>query len=202
MKRFLIALLFLSRTLAQPQPTPENDPIGQHLFAPELVLQYQQEIGLTDKQRAAVMSEIERLQTIGSETPEKSLVARDHLTELLKKEHVDEEAVLAAIEVLQANEAKQSRQQVNCLLRIKNLLTPEQQKKLTDFKKKGPAQFPPPALKEKMDHLQERIQDWVGAGHDPLPISELMQDFEPLLKSGKLKEADALVDRALKMTQP
>jgi Spy/CpxP family protein refolding chaperone len=203
MKTFLIGfLLLLVRAIAQPHSPNNNDPLAQHLFPPELVLQYQEEIGLTDKQRTAVMSEIEQLQTIGSEAPGKSVAHRDRLVELLKKEQVDEEAVLTALESLQTDDAKRARKQVNCLLHIKNLLTPDQQKKLNEFKKKGPAQFPPPALKQKLDHLQERIQDWVGAGHDPLPISELMQDFEPLLKSGKLKEADALVDRAIKLTQP
>jgi hypothetical protein len=34
-------------------------------------------------------------------------------------------------------------------------------------------------------------------GRDPSRIGEIMQSFEPLLKSGKLAEAEAVLDRAL-----
>jgi hypothetical protein len=87
------------------------------------------------------------------------------------------------------------------LIQIKNQLSPEQQARLVEFRKRGPAQFPPPSLKEKLDLLQSKVQNWVGAGHDPVPVSELMQNFEPLLRDGKLKEADALVTRALKLVE-
>ena len=202
MKRFLAAFLFVVGAFAQPASPVNPDPVARHLFAPELVLQYQEEIGLTDKQRASLMTAAEELQTTAAETQERSLARRDKLADLLKKEHVDEEAALAELDSFLREEAKRTHKQVSFLIYLKNLLTPEQQAKLAEFKKKGPAQFPPPALKEKMDRLQEQIQDWVAAGHDPVRISELMQGFEPLLRSGKLKEADALVTRALKLTEP
>jgi len=198
----LIVGYFSVATKAQPASPANHDPVAQHLFAPELVLQYQEEIGLTDKQRASIMAAVEELQTSAAETQDRSLARRDKLADLLKKEHVDEEEVLVELDSFLREETKQTHKQVSFLLHVKNLLTPQQQAKLAEFKKKGPAQFPPPALKEKMDRLQEQIQDWVAAGHDPVQISELMQGFEPLLRSGKLKEADALVTRALKLTEP
>ena len=201
MKRFLLAFLFAIRALAQTSSPGNNDPIAQHLFAPDLVLQYQEEIGLTDKQRVGVMAAIEKLQEVTGDAQESFLERRDKLSALLKQEHVDAGAALAELDSFLREQAKQTHQQVNCLLQIKNLLTPEQQAQLTEFKKRGPAQFPPPALKEKVDRLQEKIQDWVAAGHDPVRVSELMQDFEPLLRKGKLKEADALVTHALKLTE-
>jgi gluconolactonase len=65
---------------------------------------------------------------------------------------------------------------------------------------------PPPANPEetaqriqgKIQKLQEGIQKWQSEGKDPSPIGQIMQEFGPLIESGKLKEAEAILDKALK----
>ena len=53
MKGLLIICLglFVSQAFAQEKQSNNEDPFARYLFSPELVLQYQEEIALTDKQR-------------------------------------------------------------------------------------------------------------------------------------------------------
>ena len=54
-------------------------------------------------------------------------------------------------------------------------------------------------LQGKLQNVQEGVQRWQNNGRDPSTIAEAMQEFEPLMKQGKLKDAEALLDRALKL---
>ena len=58
---------------------------------------------------------------------------------------------------------------------------------------------PPPSLRVKMQRLQALFERKQQAGADLQPVGELMQDFEPLMQQQKFTEAEALVDRALKL---
>lgn len=52
-------------------------------------------------------------------------------------------------------------------------------------------------LQGKMERIQAGAQGWIREGRDPSPIKELMDTFEPLVKKGKLMEAEKALDRAL-----
>ena len=54
-------------------------------------------------------------------------------------------------------------------------------------------------FKEKMQKVQEGVQRWMDEGRNPSEIGEMMQQFEPLIKERKFKEADELLDQALKL---
>ena len=47
--------------------------------------------------------------------------------------------------------------------------------------------------------VQDGVQRWQNDGRDPSSVAEIMQEFEPFMKDGKHKEAEALLDRALKL---
>jgi hypothetical protein len=63
----------------------------------------------------------------------------------------------------------------------------------------APAATPPVSLQEKMQRLQALFNQREQKGADLRPVGELMQDFEPLMQQEKFSEAEALVDRALKL---
>jgi hypothetical protein len=54
-------------------------------------------------------------------------------------------------------------------------------------------------LRRKMQRLQRGIQRWQQAGKSPAPIGKIMQQFGPLMKAGKIDEANKVLDRALKL---
>ena len=54
-------------------------------------------------------------------------------------------------------------------------------------------------LQRKMQQVQAGVQKWQQEGRDPSRVGEIMQGFEPLMREGRLQEAEAVLDRALKL---
>lgn len=62
-----------------------------------------------------------------------------------------------------------------------------------------PSAAPPQSLQQKMRRLHDLVEKRQEEGADLQPVGELMQGFEPLRQERKFSEAEALVDRALKL---
>lgn len=173
------------------------DPMVENLFPPELILQRQYEIGLTAEKRESIMARVqqtqERLQGLQPQL-EKEL---ETLQSLLKKQPVDMKEALAQLEKVASREQPIRRAHIELMIALKNTLTVEQQAKLQELKRKGVSEPPFAVLGQKVDQIKAGVDGWQNAGRDPSAIAEMMQGFEPLMKEGKLKEAEALLDRAL-----
>src|SRR6195256_4521943 len=115
---------------------PDQDPIGQSFFAPELVIQHQEMIGLSGGQKEYFKTEIRQAQLKFTELQWKLQDEMEKLVTLAKQPHVDEQQILAQLEKLLAAEREVKREQVTLLVRIKNKLTPEQQGKLLEIRSK------------------------------------------------------------------
>jgi Spy/CpxP family protein refolding chaperone len=115
---------------------PDQDPIGQSFFAPELVIQHQEAIGLSAEQKDFFKAEIRQAQLKFTELQWKLQDEMEKLIGLVKQPHVDEQQVLGQLEKVLAAEREIKREQVTLLVRIKNRLTPEQQGKLADLRGK------------------------------------------------------------------
>ena len=129
------ALLLLTAGAGRGQQ-PDQDPIGQSFFAPELVMQNQEAIGLSGEQKEYLKSEIRQAQLKFTELQWKLQDEMEKLVALVKQPRVDEQQVLAQLEKLLAAEREVKREQVTLLVRIKNKLTAEQQAKLLDLRSK------------------------------------------------------------------
>jgi len=116
---------------------PDQDPIGQNFFAPELVIQHQEAIGLTAEQKDSLKTEIRQAQLKFTELQWKLQDEMEKLLALIKQSHVDEQQVLSQVDKVLAAEREVKREQVTLLVRIKNKLTPEQQDKLAGLRSKG-----------------------------------------------------------------
>jgi len=128
----LLALLAAPMVGRAQQPGP--DPFAGNLFSPELVMQHQQEIGLTDQQRATITAEITKAQQRATEVAWKLQKELADLAALTKQDPVDEQAVLQVLERVLNAERDVKRAQVLLLVRIKNTLTPEQRARLKEFR--------------------------------------------------------------------
>src|SRR5713101_4547937 len=113
---------------------PDQDPIGQSFFAPELVIQHQEAIGLSAEQKEYFKSEIRQAQLKFTELQWKLQDEMEKLIALAKQPHVDEQQILAQLEKVLAAEREIKKEQVTLLVRIKNKLTPEQQGKLAELR--------------------------------------------------------------------
>lgn len=130
------ALLFLCAGLVRAQQ-PDQDPIGQNFFAPDLVIQHQEEIGLSDEQKTYLKTEIRQAQVKFTEWQWKLQDEVEKMASLVKQPHVEEADVLAQLEKVLSMEREIKRAQVTLLVRIKNKLTPEQQAKLVEIRSKS-----------------------------------------------------------------
>src|SRR6266849_4748415 len=129
------ALLFLAAGAARGQQ-PDQDPIGHSFFAPELVMQHQEAIGLSAEQKDYLKTEIRAAQLKFTEWQWKLQDEMEKLVAQVRQPRVDEQQALAQLEKVLATEREIKRQQVTLLVRIKNKLTPEQQAKLSDLRTK------------------------------------------------------------------
>src|SRR6266550_8580272 len=130
-----ICVIFLFAAGAIRAQQPDQDLIGQSLFAPELVIQHQEAIGLSAEQKDYFKTEIRQAQLKFTELQWKLQDEMEKLVVLVKQPRVDEQQVLAQLEKLLAAEREVKREQVTLLVRIKNKLTPEQQGKLAELRK-------------------------------------------------------------------
>jgi Spy/CpxP family protein refolding chaperone len=185
---------------------PPADPLGENLFPPELVMQFGGAIGLTAEQRQAIQSELEKAGPKFEKLNQQIEPEKTALAALLKKERVDLEAALTRSDKIKDLEREMWRTQLSLLIDIKNRLTPEQQTRLQELKKRegpggdfGPG--PPPAIQEKMDQLQEGLRRWQRDGRDPSAVEQAMRKFDPLMQAGQFDEAERVLDKALQLLE-
>jgi Spy/CpxP family protein refolding chaperone len=128
----LILLSFVSvGAFAQQQaPQPDNDPIGRYLIPPELVMTQSEQIGLTDKQRTTIKSEIQKMQTKFIDAQWDLQEQTGKMMQLLQQSPVDETKVLEQADRIMALEREIKRAHLALLIRIRNALTAEQIAKL------------------------------------------------------------------------
>ena len=130
--RYAILLLLIAAPLAAQEPEPE---FAKYLFPPELVMQHQQNLRLTPEQRTAITQGIRDLQLKVVDLQWKMQDEAQKLTELVEGARVDEAQTLAQVDRVLGIEREIKRAHMALLVRIKNLLTPEQQDALRNAKR-------------------------------------------------------------------
>ena len=97
-------------------------------------MQHQSEIGLQDSQRASLTSAIQQAQGKFMDTQWKLSAEGEKMGRLLQGTQVDETAVLDEVDRILNMEREIKKAQISLMVRIKNTLTAEQQKKLADIR--------------------------------------------------------------------
>ena len=140
-KKFCIIAAWLALSaLPLGAQQPQNDPLGEYLFPPELVMQHQQAIGLNEEQKSFIKAEIRKAQTRFTDLQWQLQEEMEKMVALIKESRVDEQQVLAQLEKILALEREIKRTHLGLVIRIKNKLTSEQQAQLQAIKKKMPGQ--------------------------------------------------------------
>ena len=140
MKTRIVVLLLLhlaGSVRSWGQPPPGEDPIAKNVFPPELVMKYSQEIGLDDRQRAAVKDNVQSVQSKFLDLQWDLQEESQKMVRLLQAQPVNEAAVLAEVDKVLALEREIKRAQISLLVKIKNLLTEPQQAKLQELRRRG-----------------------------------------------------------------
>jgi Spy/CpxP family protein refolding chaperone len=106
------------------------DPIASRLFPPELVMEHQNEIGLTVAQRDAMTKEIVLAQRDLTRLQWDMQSEKEKLVKALDSDQVDEAAANASAARVMDLETKIKSRHLAMLIHVKNGLTPEQERRL------------------------------------------------------------------------
>lgn len=139
MKRLLgigLGMLLAVGALAEMTPPPD-DPFAAYLFPPERVMGHAMEIGLDDAQKTAIKGEVQKVQNRFTDLQFELQGESERMVRLLQEKPVDETKVLAQVDRILALEKDIKKMQISLLVRIKNILTPAQQAKLSEIQKAG-----------------------------------------------------------------
>ena len=130
----MLLLLALSIPAAAAEsPSPGDDPLARYLFPPERVMGHAQEIGLDDTQRTAIRKEVQKAQSKFLDLQFDIQTEMETMVRLVQQSRVDEPKVLAQLDRVLSLEKEIKKTQISLLVRIKNILTPAQQAKLSEM---------------------------------------------------------------------
>jgi Spy/CpxP family protein refolding chaperone len=135
----LVALaVFGAAASAQTPPPAGTDEIAQNLFAPDLLIKYRQEIGLDATQSQSLKELVQKAQSRFLDLQWDMQAEAGKLAQLLRASRIDESAAIAQADKVLGMEREVKKAQLSLLIRIKNLLTPAQQDKLTELRRNNP----------------------------------------------------------------
>src|SRR5713226_9815383 len=117
---------------------PGADPIGSKLFPPELIMGHQEELGVEEAQRTAILKEIEKTQSQVLQLQWQMQAAMEQLARALDAPKIDESKALAQADRLMTMERDVKRTHLGMLIRIRNLLAASQRAKLAERRAKSP----------------------------------------------------------------
>jgi Spy/CpxP family protein refolding chaperone len=131
----LLTLTLFAAVRAPAEPTPGDDPIGRLLFPPDKVLGHAQELGLDEAQRKSIRAELQKAQPRFLDLQLDLQAEVEKMTQVLQEKPVDEAKVMTQLDRILALEKEAKKAQISLLVRIRNLLTPGQQTKMSALQK-------------------------------------------------------------------
>jgi Spy/CpxP family protein refolding chaperone len=132
---FVAVVACAASLFAQQHPPQDQDPIGRHLFPPELIMARSQDIGLQEKQRAVIKTEIQKAQAKFIDLQWDMKERSEKMERLLDQSPADEAKILEQADRVMGLEREIKRTQLTLLIRIKNSLTAEQVAKLETIRR-------------------------------------------------------------------
>ena len=130
MQALAVLMLVVTAAAAGQQPPreqPAPDPFAGNLFPPELIMQNQAGLSLTEQQRSAMMAEIQRTQNQAASVQWRLQANMERLGAIMHQPKIDESQALVQLDSVLALEREMKRAQITLLVRLKNQLTAEQQ---------------------------------------------------------------------------
>ena len=207
MKTILITMLSLGSALTLGAQEPKGqDPLANHLFPPQFIMEHAEGLGLTGEQQEAIRDAVESVhpkisaKSAGIQKETKALV------ELLAGAKVDRAAALAQLGKLSGIEAEAKALHFGLLIEVRNQLSEDQLKQLRRAHRQRELQGSPKKrhalekrLHGKVERIQKEVQRRAENNDPPHEVAELMNQVATLMQAGRVDEAEAVMDKALKM---
>jgi len=112
------------------KPPPPPDPLGDSIFPPDMIMQHQRELSLTDDQKTFMRAEIQRTTTRFNELQWQLQDQMEALHETVKSNSINEQLALTQLDKVLESEREIKRLHMELAIRLKNKLTADQQMKL------------------------------------------------------------------------
>lgn len=123
-------LIGVAPAAAQGVAGQEADPFATVLFPPELIMEHARAIRLNDEQRATITRHIEQLQSRAVRMQWQLKEQVQQLRETLARPRVDQDRAIDQLNRVLETEKNIKQAHLEMLIRIKNVLRPEQQQRL------------------------------------------------------------------------
>ncbi len=128
-----LALLLAGASPADGQAKPD-DAFARAFFDPQLVLKHSQALGLTPAQRRSILDELKATQIALAPLQADMAEPAMELAELIENTRVDEAKAMSKIDQVLRIENEVKKRQAIFVIRVKNILTPDQQVKLREIR--------------------------------------------------------------------
>ncbi len=122
-----------------PQNKPQGCGLNENFFTPEMVMQNQLSLNLSDEQKSSIKKIMKESVVTFTDLQWQQSVKQEAMTLLLKQEKVDEAKAVSHLEELLVIENEIKKLHLSSLIKVKNLLTADQQATLASLKR---ASFP------------------------------------------------------------
>ena len=119
----------------QQQPGPPPPDLADAMFPPDMIMQHQRELGLTDAQKTLMRGEINKTTARFNDLQWQLQDAMEALHETMKSNNVNEQQALAQLDKVLDAEREIKKLHMGLAIRLKNNLTPEQQMKLQSMRR-------------------------------------------------------------------
>ena len=118
-------------------PPPPPDMLNNSVFPPDVIMEHQRELGLTDQQKAFMRGEINKTSTVFNDLQWQLQDAMEALRDTMKADQVNEQLALTQLDKVLDAEREIKKLHMALAIRIKNNLTPDQVQKLQNLNRHG-----------------------------------------------------------------
>ena len=195
-----MATLGLSRSFSAEST---RDPLQDVFIPPELLMQHKEDLGLSEPQIDAIKSGLEKLRPQIEEKQQALQQRVQTAQELLSADKINEARVMAQFGSILELENEMKKLQFNLMLQIRKTLSADQRTRAQKLKQQWLDERPElqRRIRSKAEKVQEGAQALAQAAIDPSEIGAIMDQVPPLMAQGRVKEAEELLDRALKLIE-
>ena len=130
----IILLIGIVTNYSYGQDGQKEDLMADHFFSPDLIMPNHKVIGLSQEQEKGIMTEMKSAQSDFMDLNWQMSKVKVDFTNLIGNIQVDETKTLEALSEMLTIENKIKKRQITLMIRIKNILSPEQQEKLNNLK--------------------------------------------------------------------
>jgi Spy/CpxP family protein refolding chaperone len=118
-------------------PPPPPDMLNNSVFPPDVIMEHQRELGLTEEQKAFMRGEINKTSTVFNDLQWQLQDAMEALRDTMKADQINEQLALAQLDKVLNAEREIKKLHMALAIRIKNNLTAEQVQKLMNLNHRG-----------------------------------------------------------------